>query len=149
GRAAAALFGQEGRQRRARQEGRGGQEARQRPEERRYRPKGGSRTARRKEGRAMRIARIGKIGIAFAIAVFATACAPVPRPLILDEADRVAQGAAAAEARRNAPGAFAHAEQLRKAAAAAFAAGDASGAQILGEHALAAYAHALALARIA
>ncbi|HVY48449.1 MAG TPA: hypothetical protein VHB21_21320, partial [Minicystis sp.] len=48
-----------------------------------------------------------------------------------------------------APAAFAHAEKLRAEARDAFDHGDPSGAQILAEHALAAYAHAQALARIA
>ncbi|MEP7125947.1 MAG: hypothetical protein ABJE95_33755 [Byssovorax sp.] len=84
-----------------------------------------------------------------ALALAAAACAPVPRPLVLGEVDAVRGGAAASEASSLAPGAFAAAEKIRKEANAAFTAGDTAGAQILGEHALAAYAHAQALARIA
>ena len=84
-----------------------------------------------------------------ALLIAAAACAPVPRPLVLGEVDAVRGGAAASEASSLAPGAFAAAEKIRKEANAAFTAGDTSGAQILGEHALAAYAHAAALARIA
>jgi hypothetical protein len=63
--------------------------------------------------------------------------------------DKVGQGATAAEARTYAPGALAHAEKLRREANLAFAAGDSAGSQIIGERALAAYAHAQALSRIA
>ncbi len=87
-------------------------------------------------------------GIA-ALLIAAAACAPVPRPLVLGEVDAVRGGAAASEASSLAPGAFAAAEKIRKEANAAFTAGDNAGSQILGEHALAAYAHAQALARIA
>jgi hypothetical protein len=89
---------------------------------------------------------------AFALAallIAAAACAPVPRPLVLGEVDAVRRGAAATEASSLAPGAFAAAEKIRKEANAAFTAGDTAGSQILGERALAAYAHAQALARIA
>jgi hypothetical protein len=97
----------------------------------------------------VRITRLVKLGSIGAITLSALACAPVPRPTILAEVERVRQGAAAAEARTHAPAALAHAEKLRKDADAAFAAGDTAGAQILGEQALAAYAHAHALSRIA
>ena len=58
-------------------------------------------------------------------------------------------GPAALEAKDLAPAAYAHAEKLRGEATAAYDAGDIAGAQILGERALAAYAHAHAVARIA
>ncbi len=90
-----------------------------------------------------------RCGAIAALVLAAAACAPVPRPLVLGEVDAVRGGAAATEASSLAPGAFAAAEKLRKEANAAFAAGDNAGSQILGEHALAAYAHAQALARIA
>ncbi len=77
------------------------------------------------------------------------ACAPVPRPQVMSDVDAVRAGAAAAEGRRYAPDAFAHAEKLRADAEAAFVAGDNAGSQLLGERALAAYAHAQALARVA
>ncbi|AUX20585.1 exported alanine-rich protein [Sorangium cellulosum] len=77
------------------------------------------------------------------------ACAPIPRPAVLNELDHVRAGAAAAESRRHAPGAFARAEKLRREALAAFDQGDGAGAQILGEHAIAAHAHAHALSRVA
>lgn len=84
-----------------------------------------------------------------ALAALSTACAATPRPASLMDADKVSRGAAATEARTFAPGAFAHAEDLRREAARSFGAKDIAGAQILGERALAAYAHASALARIA
>jgi hypothetical protein len=63
-------------------------------------------------------------------------------------ADQVRAGAAAQDAKKYAPSAFAHAEKLRREADEAFAAKDIAGAQILGERALAAYAQANVLARV-
>ncbi|HSO00828.1 MAG TPA: hypothetical protein VLS89_21200 [Candidatus Nanopelagicales bacterium] len=83
------------------------------------------------------------------LAFFAAACAPIPRPSVLAEVDQVRRGAAAEDAKQHAPSALAHADKLRREASAAFEADDAAGAQILGERALAAYAHAHALARVA
>jgi hypothetical protein len=68
---------------------------------------------------------------------------------VLTELDGMRSGAAAVEAKSYAPDAFAHAEKLRAEADAAFDAHDTAGAQLLAERATAAYAHALALARIA
>lgn len=79
----------------------------------------------------------------------ASGCAGVPKPLVLDEVARVRTGSAATEAGRYAPDAFARAEKLHADAEAAFTAGDTAGAQLLAERALAAYAHAEALARTA
>ncbi|WP_437867750.1 hypothetical protein [Sorangium sp. So ce363] len=87
-------------------------------------------------------------GIAVA-GVLLGACAPIPRPAVLDELDHVRAGAAAAESKRHAPGAFARAEKLRGDALAALESEDRSGAQILGEQAIAAHAHAHALSRVA
>ncbi|MRG93455.1 hypothetical protein [Polyangium spumosum] len=84
-----------------------------------------------------------------ALVALASACAPVPRPPVLSEVDAVQQGAAAKEARDLAPLAFARAEKFRKDANAAYEAGDLAGSQLLAERALAAYAHALTLARVA
>ncbi|WP_437624638.1 hypothetical protein [Sorangium sp. So ce1151] len=77
------------------------------------------------------------------------ACAPIPRPAVLDELDHVRAGAVAAESKRYAPGAFARAEKLRGEALAALDKKDRSGAQILGEHSIAAHAYAHALSRVA
>ncbi|MDI3286235.1 hypothetical protein [Polyangium sp. 15x6] len=84
-----------------------------------------------------------------ALVALASACAPVPRPPILSEVDAVQQGAAAKEARDLAPLAYARAEKHRKEAHAAYEAGDVAGAQLHAEWALAAYAHAHTLARVA
>lgn len=77
------------------------------------------------------------------------ACAPPPRPPVLADVDQVRGGPAALDAKELAPAAHAHAEKLRGEADAAYASGDLAAAQILGEQALAAYAHAHAVARIA
>ncbi len=68
---------------------------------------------------------------------------------MLGDLERLQGGAVASEAKTYAPDALARAEKLRGEADAAFATGDTSGAQLLGERAVAAYAHAGALARIA
>ncbi|MGK4007095.1 hypothetical protein WMF31_31020 [Sorangium sp. So ce1036] len=107
---------------------------------------GGIGGARRLGGLAGGARRLG--GLA-AVGALLGACAPIPRPAVLDELDHVRAGAAAAESRRHAPGAFARAEKLRREALAAFDQGDGAGAQILGEHAIAAHAHAHALSRVA
>lgn len=74
-------------------------------------------------------------------------CASNPRPRVLGQADAAAESPAAQEARELAPQAYAEAERLRRAADEAHERGDFSGAQILGEHSLAAYDHAFVLAR--
>lgn len=84
-----------------------------------------------------------------AVACALAACAPVPKPWILGDLDKVRAGATADEARKYAPQAFDRAEKLRKDAEAAFDAGDTAGAELYGEQALAAFAEAHALARIA
>lgn len=76
-------------------------------------------------------------------------CTPVPPPDVLAQIDRVRGTAFVVEAKELAPAGFAHAEKLRAEANEAFAAGDRAGAQILGERAMAAYAHATMLARVA
>ena len=81
-------------------------------------------------------------------ALFVVACAAVPRPRILGEVEATRRGAAARHAEQLAPQAHAHAEKLRARADQAFSSGDRAGAQLLGEHALAAYAHAFVLARL-
>jgi hypothetical protein len=65
------------------------------------------------------------------------------------EADSVRKAPAAQTAAALAPEAFAHAEKVRRDAEAAYDNGDLSGAGILAERAVAAYQHALVLARIA
>jgi outer membrane protein OmpA-like peptidoglycan-associated protein len=83
-----------------------------------------------------------------ALPMLLAACAPPPRPPVLGDVDQVRGGPAALEAKVLAPAAYAHAEKLRGEADAAYESGDLAAAQILGEQALAAYAHAHAVARI-
>jgi outer membrane protein OmpA-like peptidoglycan-associated protein len=87
--------------------------------------------------------------LACALPLTLAACAAVPKPSVLADVDQVRGGPAAAEASRYAPDAFAKAEKLRAEADEAFKSGDTAGAQLLAERALAAYAHAMGLARIA
>ncbi|MEZ4294620.1 MAG: hypothetical protein R3B70_06565 [Polyangiaceae bacterium] len=84
-----------------------------------------------------------------ALPLLLAACTPPPRPPVLGDVDQVRVGQAALEAKELAPAAYAHAEKLRAEADEAYASGDLAAAQILGEQALAAYAHAHAVARIA
>jgi outer membrane protein OmpA-like peptidoglycan-associated protein len=79
----------------------------------------------------------------------ACGCAAVPRPRVLNDVETVEKSPAAAESKRLAPQAYAHADLLRRRADQAFEAGDRAKAQALGEHALAAYTHAFVLARLA
>ncbi len=79
--------------------------------------------------------------------VVLAACAGAPRPRVLGEADAAAESPAARESSELAPQAHASAEKVRRAAEAAQARGDFAGAQILGEHSLAAYEHAFVLSR--
>jgi hypothetical protein len=81
--------------------------------------------------------------------LLAAGCTPVPRPGVLEEVDRTRTAAAAKEASVEAPQASLYAEQLRRDAERAFRDGDRPTAEFLGEHALAAYAHAAVLARLA
>jgi hypothetical protein len=86
---------------------------------------------------------------ALALSLSLGACASIPKPDVLADVERVSHGPAADDTRSFAPAAFAHADKLRAEANQAWDQGDKSGAQILGERSLAAYAHASALARIA
>jgi hypothetical protein len=76
-------------------------------------------------------------------------CAAAPRPRVLSQADETAKTAGASAAALRAPEAFAHAEKLRADAESSYRRGDGESAQILAERAIAAYHHALVLARIA
>jgi hypothetical protein len=91
----------------------------------------------------------GWLGFTAALLVVVSACAPVPPPGILRDADRARDSARSREAAEYAPQAFAHAEKLRGEAKAALDAHDPAGAQMLSERAIAAYEHADVLARIA
>ncbi|HVU01574.1 MAG TPA: hypothetical protein VHE30_07470 [Polyangiaceae bacterium] len=82
-------------------------------------------------------------------ASLAVACSPPPRPGILAEVDRTRSSAASTEAKTLAPQAFLAAERLAQDAVRANDGGDRASAQLLAEQALAAYAHAAVLARLA
>jgi len=75
-------------------------------------------------------------------------CAAVPPPRVLGRADRAAESPSALEAKALASGAFAHAEKKRREAYEAFDDDRLAEAQVLGEHAVAAYAHAHVLSRV-
>lgn len=77
-----------------------------------------------------------------------TACAAMPEPASVSEADAVAESPAAQEAALLAPQAHARALALRKQADARYEAGDLAGAEILGEHAVAAMSRAFVVARL-
>ena len=87
--------------------------------------------------------------LATSMLVLAAACAPTPRPAVLEEVDRARSTPAAKESETLAPQAYLYAEKLRADAEKAQASGDRAGAQILAEHAMAAYEHAHVLARAA
>src|SRR5262245_4157535 len=91
---------------------------------------------------------MNRVVAAALLSVALAACASVPPPAVLSQVDAARQGAAAQEAKLYAHGAYARAEKLRDQAHKAWDAGDHTAAQILGERAIAAYAHALGLARI-
>lgn len=76
-------------------------------------------------------------------------CASAPRPRIMADLDAAAGTAQARESKELAPQAHARAEALRQRAEAAHRDGDSAAAQILSEHALAAYGRAFVLARLA
>src|SRR5688500_9546669 len=76
-------------------------------------------------------------------------CATTPRPRALSDVQGAREGAAVERAERLAPQAFLHAEKVYKSALRAHDDGDAPGAQLLSEQALAAYSHAVVLARVA
>jgi outer membrane protein OmpA-like peptidoglycan-associated protein len=91
---------------------------------------------------------VRRAGLLLALAA-AAGCSRPPRPAVMAQTDRARQGPSAEDASELAPQGFAHAEKLRRDAELAYQDGDLAGAQILSEHALAAYQHALVLARIA
>ncbi len=88
-----------------------------------------------------------RLALASACGLCIFACASNPRPRVMSQVESVQEGAAAKEAKALAPQAYAHAEQLYQKANAADDEGRTADAQILGEHALAAYSRAFILAR--
>lgn len=93
--------------------------------------------------------RLGLLAFVSTLVWNIAACTPVPKPAVFAQVDAVHDSKSTADARTSAPTAYAHADKLRDESRAAFDAGDVAGAQILAEHALAAYEHALIYARIA
>ncbi len=91
----------------------------------------------------------GALALSLVLTLLLPACGTSPRPRIMQEVDGVRAGAAAKEAEQFSPQAFAHAEKLREQAEKAHVDDDIAGAQILSEHALAAFNHAFVLARLA
>jgi len=88
-----------------------------------------------------------RLGIALASTLVLVACASAPRPRIMSDMDAASSGAQAKEAEKLAPQAHARAVALQRDAERAYDDGDQGGAQILSEHAIAAYGHAFVLAR--
>ncbi|MEZ4224919.1 MAG: hypothetical protein R3B13_28455 [Polyangiaceae bacterium] len=76
------------------------------------------------------------------------ACASIPPPRIFGELEAARSSPAVAEAEGLAPTVFARARQLERRAQAAHEDGQVGGAQVLAEHALAAYEHAVVLSRL-
>jgi len=83
------------------------------------------------------------VALAFAVA----ACPRPPKPVVFAHIDRERATPAVSAAREGSPAVFAKAETLRTKAEEAFARGDSATAELLGQHALAAYANAAAIAR--
>lgn len=75
--------------------------------------------------------------------------APMPRPQVLLDLDQARSSPAVRGAEATAPQAYSHAERLRARAEQAHKTGDSASAQILAEHALAAYQRATILSRLA
>jgi hypothetical protein len=90
-----------------------------------------------------------KLAFASLPILLAAGCSRPPRPPAMAEADTLRRNPAAQTAASLAPEAFAHADKIRRDAELAYQQGDLGGAQILAERAVAAYQHALVLARIA
>ncbi len=87
-------------------------------------------------------------GGVLAIALVAIGCPRAPRPAIFAQVEQVRSSPEAQRAKDGSPALFAKAQGLERRAEEAWARGDSATAQLLGEHALAAYAHAVATARL-
>lgn len=83
------------------------------------------------------------------VAALLCACAPTTRPAVFAEVERVRVAPAIKEASSLAPQAYLSAEKVRREAEQAFADGDRQSSEILAEQAIALYARADALARLA
>ena len=77
-----------------------------------------------------------------------SACPRAPRPAIFAQIDRERDQPSVVAAREGSPTLYGKAEALKKRAEGAWSAGDSASAELLGHHALAAYAHAAATARL-
>ncbi len=94
-------------------------------------------------------ARFGLVLAAALAGLLSSACGSVPmRVAALDDVERVRAGADAQEGAKEAPEAYARAEQERRIAIAAHAAGDDVAATLHAQRALAAYTHALVVGRL-
>ena len=83
------------------------------------------------------------------VALAAAACAPIPAPQVLSEADRISQSPAALDAKEHAAPSWARAEKRRLEAHEALDKGPAARAQFLAEEAIALYNEGIALSRLA
>ncbi len=83
------------------------------------------------------------------VGILTVACAVAPPPRIFSQVDAARSSPAVEEAKGLAPQVHARAEQLRKRAAQAHDDGKVGSAQVLAEHSLAAYEHAVVLSRLA
>ena len=83
------------------------------------------------------------------LAVALTACAPIPKPRVLDEVDAIGKSPAAGEAKEHAVPTWARAEKLRLEAHEAAENGPLARAQFLAEEAIATYHEGASLARLA
>jgi len=81
-------------------------------------------------------------------AVVVSACAHAPRPVVFAQLDRERVEPAVVAAKSGSPTLFGKAEALRAKAEQAFHAGDSATAELLAQHALATYHHAVATARL-
>lgn len=86
--------------------------------------------------------------LVLAIALVAIGCPRAPKPAIFAQVEQVRTSPEATRAKEGSPALFAKAQGLERRAEEAWARGDSATAQLLGEHALAAYAHAIATARL-
>ena len=102
--------------------------------------------ARSSSGRSQGRRKVKRLVPALGMALLLS-CAASPRPQVMSQVDAVEHTPSAELAQKLAPQAFAHAEQLQRQSEQAYQDDDLSGAQILGEHALAAYTHSFVLAR--
>lgn len=83
-----------------------------------------------------------------ALSTAVAACPRPPKPVVFAHLDRTRTAPTVSAARDGSPTTWAKAESLRKKAEEAFARGDTATAELLGQHALAAYHHAAATARL-